>query len=302
MSTSSRLTGVLKTSQEILFDDTSRFVFFSDCHRGDNSKADDFANNSEIYSSALEYYYTRGFSYIEIGDGDELWENDSFSTLFLAHKDIYLLMRKFHREGRLYMILGNHDIFKQNRNFVRKNLFKYYNTQTGGFEPLFDNIRIHEGLILRYYGTPYRIFVVHGHQGELFNDRLWPLARFFVRYLVRHFRLLRDNNPISPARNASRAEIIENNIMSWVKANNQMVIAGHTHRPAFAKPGEIPYFNDGCCVYPAYITCIEINGGEITLVKWSGKKLYSRLPEITRDIVAGPERIQNFFVRSIYRY
>ena len=30
-------------------DSLPKFIFFSDCHRGDNSYADDFANNSNIY-------------------------------------------------------------------------------------------------------------------------------------------------------------------------------------------------------------------------------------------------------------
>lgn len=56
------------------FDDTSKFILFSDCHRGDNSFADDFANNRNIYFHALKYYYIEGFDYCELGDGDELWK------------------------------------------------------------------------------------------------------------------------------------------------------------------------------------------------------------------------------------
>jgi len=295
MSTFTRLTGVYKAAEEIYFDDTSRFVFFSDCHRGDNSKSDNFAPNRAIYLSALDYYHTHGYIYIEIGDGDELWENDRFSTLLHAHRDVYSLMQKFHGEDRLYMIWGNHDIVKQRKRFVQKNLYKYYNPITQKIESLYDNIKVHEGLILRYYGTPYKIFVVHGHQGDLLNDRLWPLARFLVRYIWRRFELLRYRNPISPASNASRMNIIESNIKHWIKANNQMVIAGHTHHTAFARPGEIPYFNDGCCVYQGYITGIEIQKGEIMLVKWSQRSGANGRPEITRDIVAGPEKIHAFF-------
>lgn len=295
MSTSRRLTRVFKASEEILFDDTSRFVFLSDCHRGDNSKADDFAPNRTIYSSALDYYYTNDYTYIEIGDGDELWENDLFSTLLQAHRDVYLLMQKFYKAGRLYMIWGNHDIVKQRRNFVQKNLFEYYNPITQKFEPLFNNIKIHEGLILRYCGTHHKIFVVHGHQGDLLNDRLWPLARFLVRCIWRHVECFRRRNPISPARNISRMNAIENNIINWVKANKQLVITGHTHHSSFAKPGEIPYFNDGCCVYPNLITGIEIRNGEIMLVKWSQKPSNNRRSTVTRDIIAGPEKIQAFF-------
>lgn len=294
MSTFTRLSKTLKASEEILFDNTSRFVFFSDCHRGDKSRADDFAPNRDIYTSALDFYYGRGFTYIEIGDGDELWENDRFSTLLQTHRDVYLLMRKFHMENRFYMILGNHDIVKSSRKFVERNLYKYYNSSTDEFEPLFPEIKIHEGLILKHKDTQNKIFVVHGHQGDLLNDRLWPLSRFLVRYVWRHIELFHYRNPLSPARNASRLNIVEDNIFGWVKNTNRMVITGHTHRHAFARPGAVPYFNDGCCVYNGYITGIEIQNGEIMLVKWSSSLDISGRTSVEREVLAGPKKISDF--------
>ncbi|MBN1262191.1 MAG: serine/threonine protein phosphatase, partial [Anaerolineae bacterium] len=74
MSTSSRLSGVLASAPEIPFTDDDRFIFFSDCHRGDNSWADDSAHNQSLMFHALQHYYREGFTYIEVGDGDELWE------------------------------------------------------------------------------------------------------------------------------------------------------------------------------------------------------------------------------------
>jgi hypothetical protein len=43
MSVASRLSEVLESSEEISFDNFSKFILFGDCHRGDNSWADDFA-------------------------------------------------------------------------------------------------------------------------------------------------------------------------------------------------------------------------------------------------------------------
>ena len=80
MSTSNRLTEVFNSSKTVDFDDSSKFILFSDCHRGDNSWADDFAHNEKLFFHALSYYYNEGFTYIEIGDGDELWENKKFKT------------------------------------------------------------------------------------------------------------------------------------------------------------------------------------------------------------------------------
>ena len=86
------------TSAKVIdFDDSSKFILFSDCHRGDNSFADDFANNRNIYFHALTHYFNEGFQYCEIGDGNELWENLSFKSIFDAHQNVYLLLKLFHR-------------------------------------------------------------------------------------------------------------------------------------------------------------------------------------------------------------
>ena len=44
-SSKKRLDHAFKTAKVLDFDNDSKFIFFSDCHRGDNSFADDFANN-----------------------------------------------------------------------------------------------------------------------------------------------------------------------------------------------------------------------------------------------------------------
>ena len=54
-----------KNAKRIKLNCDSKFIFFSDCHRGDNSYADDFANNSNIYFHALRSYLENDYSYIE---------------------------------------------------------------------------------------------------------------------------------------------------------------------------------------------------------------------------------------------
>jgi hypothetical protein len=65
-----RLSQAFKSARVFPFDDASRFVFFSDCHRGDNSRADSFVGNKELFLHALTHCYREGFTYIEVGDGD----------------------------------------------------------------------------------------------------------------------------------------------------------------------------------------------------------------------------------------
>ena len=74
-----------------------------------------------------------------------------------------------------------------------------------------------------------------------------------------------------------------------------MLIAGHTHRPSFPKVGEPMYFNDGSCVHPRCITSIEIEKGEISLVKWSMMTRQDRSLYVEREVLEGPVKIDDFF-------
>lgn len=297
MNTSKRLTDVYKSSKEIPFDDSSRLIFFSDCHRGDNSWADDFTRNRQLFLHALNYYYHQGFTYIEVGDGDELWKNRHFSQIRHAHGEIFDLLKAFHAKERLYMIFGNHDMIKKSKSFVQKNLQQYYDYYTGQYEALLPGMEPQEGLLFRYSGTSNTLFVVHGHQGDLINDTLWLLARFLLRYIWRQLELLGFKNMISPVGNSDKINLIEKRILDWVSLNKQPIITGHTHKPMFPAPGRLPYFNTGSCVHPGYITGIEIQAGEILLVKWKLRTREDGVLKIGREVVSGPQKLQDFFDR-----
>ena len=74
----------------------TKLIIMSDMHRGDGTGADDFVHNSLIYRCALEYYLENGFTYAELGDAEELWENDSFNQIYITHMPVYELLAKFH--------------------------------------------------------------------------------------------------------------------------------------------------------------------------------------------------------------
>ncbi|MBC8264345.1 MAG: metallophosphoesterase family protein [Anaerolineales bacterium] len=300
MSTSKRLTEVFRSAEEIPFDDSSKFVLFSDCHRGDNSWSDDLAHNQILLWHALKRYYEDGFTYIEVGDGDELWENKKFEDIRKAHSHLYWQMRQFHQENRLYLIWGNHNAdWKEPKN-VEKHLYGFHNERTGENEPLFDGLTAHEGLVLRHSDTGNSIFVVHGHQGDLLSDRLWRLSRFFVRYIWKPLQMLGIKDPTSPAKNFKKRREVEQKIIGWIEAavapnDNQMIICGHTHRPMFPQVGEPLYFNIGSCVHPRCITGIEIQGGKIELIKWWVKPDdESGMLRVTKETKMGPKRLQDF--------
>lgn len=295
MYTYTRLNQVYNSSETILFDDNSKFVFFSDCHRGDGSKADNFIKNRDIYLYSLKHYYEKDFTYIELGDGDELWENDHFSDLFKTHVEVYLLLQKFYTNKRLYMIWGNHDVFKSSRSYVKNTLNRFYDYTAKCYKALYRGIEINEGLILHYKNTPYRIFVIHGHQGDILDDVFWPFSRFLVRHFWRLFEILKYNKCINTTKRKERMIAVQSNIKRWSKNNKKMIIAGHTHKSAFPAPGQIPYFNDGCCINKGYITCIEIQDGCIMLVKWARHMGSNRVASIRREVMAGPKKIEDYF-------
>jgi predicted phosphodiesterase len=297
MSVDKRLTEVFRSSQEIPFDDGSKFILFSDCHRGDNSWADDFAGNQNLFFFALQHYFDNGFTYIEIGDGDELYENKRFSIIREAHSNVFWLMREFYNKGRFIMIHGNHDMERSDPMVVAKTLNRYsdHGRAKGKEEPLFEGIRVHGGLVLKHDPTGGKIFLAHGHQGDGINDRRWKFGRFWVRYIWKPFQLFGFNDPTRPAKNYRRRSKLEEKIQAWVEKNHQPAIFGHTHRPYFASEGQPPYFNDGSCVHPRCITGIEIDRGNIQLIKWWLCPDKTGRLCVTREILEGPRKVASLF-------
>ena len=110
-----RLLEAYQAAKVIPFDASSKFIILSDCHRGQGNSADNFLPNQEVYCGALEYYLANGYTYIELGDGDELWENRNQQTIIQTHTNAFQLLSKFYQAGRLHMIYGNHDIVKRRK-------------------------------------------------------------------------------------------------------------------------------------------------------------------------------------------
>jgi predicted phosphodiesterase len=294
-SSKSRLDNAYKTAKVIDFDNTSKFILFSDCHRGDNSFADDFANNRNVYFHALKHYYTEGFKYCEIGDGDELWENLSIQPILEAHKNVYMLMKLFHQQDRLHMIWGNHDMVYRDANYVKKHLFTYFDKKLGEDVPLFPNIEYHEGIILKHSETNQKLFLTHGHQADWWNYLFWKWSRFMVRVLWKPLNVMGIADPTSPAKNYSELIKVERRTKKWITENNNLVtIVGHTHRPRFPEPGDIAFFNDGSCVHPRSITGLEIENGEISLIKWQIDTNDDGVLQIVRVLLEGPRKLIDY--------
>lgn len=292
MSSSKRLSRAYNQAEIVPFNDHSKFIFFSDCHRGDNSFADDFANNRNIYYHALKHYYLQGFTYFELGDGDELWENRHFEEIFEAHKNVFKLLRQYHLENRLYMIWGNHDMVYKDPEYVKNHLSSYFEPIDESDKDLFQGIRYHEAIRLQHEDSGQEIFLAHGHQADTWNYTFWRWGRFLVRVLWKPLQVWGIADPTSPARNYKELIKVERRIKKWILQNDMLpTMIGHTHRPRFPEPGEIPLFNDGSCVHPRSITGIEIENGEISLIKWQIATKEDGTLQIVRILLEGPQKI-----------
>ncbi len=302
MNTEKRLSKAYHNAMKLLFDDNSSFIIFSDIHRGDDSVSDEFTRNQSILLHALDYYYNQGYVYVEAGDGDELWEHKNFKHIRLAHSDIFKVLKKFFDAGRLIMLYGNHNIYLRDMNYVKNNLYQFYDEYNQTKVDLLKGITPIESLLLKNKSTNQEIFIIHGHQGDFINDQFWPVSMVLLRYFWRFMHVVGFENPSSPAKNLYRRHKVEKNCKRWIKKNKMMLICGHTHRAKFPKANELPYFNTGCCINTRGIPGIEITKSQIQLVDWRIAADDDGVLRIKRTVVRGPEPIDKYDCRnsSIY--
>lgn len=298
MFTDERLTFAYKHAKTEFFDKKSKYIFFSDSHRGDDSISDEFARNQNVLLHALDYYYNNGYTYVEVGDGDELWEYPDFKLIRLAHNDIFFMIKKFFDDNRLILLYGNHNIYLKNKCFVKRFYYQYHDEFSRVKKDLLYGIVPIEALVLKYKENDQEIFIVHGHQGDLMNDQLWYISMLTLRYFWRYLHVVGFHNPASPARNQFTRHKVEKAYKEWIRRHKMMLICGHTHRPRFPKKGELPYFNSGCCIHTKGITGIEITDGKIMMVDWRVRADHKGILHIERYVLRGPEPIERYNLRN----
>lgn len=262
------LESIYLKSKVISIDKSSKIVIMSDCHRGDGNLEDNFSKNEVLFNGALKQYFKNGFTYIELGDGDELWEVDDIEKIISSHKSTYKLLDNFYKDDRLVMIFGNHDFEKSKS----KKLYKKY----------LHNLNIYESLVLDYEGK--KIFLLHGHQVSLLNTRFLKLTKFFVRHVWKYLERVGINDPTSAAVNNSIQNRTHNKLVKFSKNAGVLLISGHTHKPSLKD--DVTYANTGSCVHPNGITALEIEYGHIMLVKWKMDASYEGDAKVVREVIS----------------
>ena len=279
-----------------------KIVCMSDMHRGDGSGADDFAQNSLIYRCALEHYLENGFTYIELGDAEELWENDNFDQIYITHTSVYELLAKFHdpdpAKTRYLKVWGNHDLYWKDNEAV--------------YRTLFPDIEIYEGIVLNN-----TILLIHGHQADTkCSGEIAVFSKFFVHNFWPDLQRCGVKDPTRAALNPGLCNEVDKRLHEWASRNDQgiaAIIAGHTHRAVFenlslterryleskVKTDGIKiknqpdgsYYNTGSCVHQLCITGIEItfeNGPQLRLIKW-GQATEGKALTIQRTVLEETE-------------
>jgi UDP-2,3-diacylglucosamine pyrophosphatase LpxH len=297
MKTEKRLTIAYKNARVEYIDEHSKYVFFSDCHRGNGSHQDEFIKNRNIYLFALDQYYKDGFTLVEAGDGDELWEHPKFKVIKNAHYHVFQSMKRFYDEDRLIMLYGNHNNYLKDPRYVEKNYFTYYDDYRKKDFDFLKGLKACEALLLKNRQTGQEILTIHGHQGDFANDQFWIFTMLSVKYFWRHLHAFGVKNPASPVKNVHKRHKIEKNFSKWILKHETMLICGHTHRYKYPREGEPPYFNTGCCIYPTTVTGIEIISGMIQLVRWKTSYNEDGLLRIQKEVLRGPDRLGKFDIR-----
>ncbi|MEO6914962.1 MAG: metallophosphoesterase, partial [Chitinophagaceae bacterium] len=204
---------------------SSKFIVFSDQHKGAGDLADDFHPAEKNYQTALDYYFENGFSLINLGDCEELWECKP-QVAVDYNKSSLKKESKFLNASRHYRVFGNHDL--EWKYAIQQNLY---------LKPIFgDSLKIYEGILLRfpYNEQTYSIFMTHGHQGDIKSDgnafSKWVVAAIWTpiqRYLEINLNSLSDSFGL-----VDRHNII---MSDWSGTQKNIVfISGHTHKPVFA--------------------------------------------------------------------
>lgn len=244
--------------------DRDRYVILSDLHKGDRTRgSDEFQINEALYCQALEHYLGQDFRLVLNGDIEEGWKSRYEDILAAYEHSAFALEREFVRRGpgHYLRIYGNHDMDWADPAQVDRHL-----------RPLLGPVQVHAAVVLGE-----RLMITHGHQGDLDADRLAWISRHFVRHLWKPIQRLLDFSPRRAARNNVLALKREKLLSLWARAHRVLLIAGHTHRPYMPDPLRTepvafdpgPYYlNDGCGVHHHSITGIEIDQGELRLVKW----------------------------------
>ncbi len=287
--------------------DDAKIIIFSDHHRGLKDGADDFVNCEQIYLKALEHYNMKGFTLVLLGDVEEFWECVP-ALVMKKYKDVLGSETQFYKDARLVKIWGNHDDQWQEALFRMATLPRSLK-DLRVYEGLVIELKDEKS------NKEIELVLTHGHQGTLSSDKFAGISRWFVRWFWRPIQqVFKIKLNATPATSMELQSKHDRDMYRWAQSReNTILICGHTHHPVFMSDTHLDdllakkkadsqavsdaeiekikkvstqlkvdkktpcYFNTGCCSFEdGDITGIEIEGGEVRLIKWdmeSGREI-----------------------------
>jgi len=170
--------GIEQKTKSVKFIDVQlsqdKFIIFSDQHKGNKSWADDFKRSEINYVAALNYYEAQGFTFINLGDSEELWKFKA--TDLIKSNDGTLKAEAAFHPARYIKTFGNHDVIWKDKFAVAFYLKKIFP----------GTLTVYEGIILNVIDlhVPIHIFLTHGHQGDMMSDNnclsTWLVAHVWM--------------------------------------------------------------------------------------------------------------------------
>ena len=222
-----RLARLLNHAVHLPLNAESRIVVFSDLHLGNGGRKDDFLKNGPLLQYALEHHYEKhGYILVLNGDVEEL-QRFYLKDIRRQWASLYGVFDRFHRQGRLYKLLGNHDLALE---LGRK--------RSAGSYP------VHEALKMTLEDQV--ILVFHGHQSYRYLRTFILLSGFLLRWVA---------NPLgiknySVAYNSRKKYTVEKRAYHFARSHRLLTLIGHTHRPLFeslSKLEQLKYRIEAMC-------------------------------------------------------
>lgn len=281
-----------------------RYVIFSDLHLADRINGiDEFAPNEMVLCHALQHYYDEEFHLVLNGDVEEGWEARPRRIRDAYRDTVYALERKFAEKGEPWhiRIWGNHDNIWANPDKVKKHLWPEI-----GPVNVYPGIRLGENIFIAH-GHQGELISDSGawisepmlRFGWRWVQRLTRMtsaraatnnlirntrAEYLYRWGVKHgqmivaghthramFGYLPERNDLINHMRRLEATLADNPLPYQARATidhlRKTVAKGRRRR--HSGENRLPvYFNSGSCVHTNGITCLEIDRGEIRLVRW----------------------------------
>jgi predicted phosphodiesterase len=283
---------------------SDKIIIFSDQHKGTRNNSDDFTLSESSYLAALDYYNKQGYIYCNLGDSEELWKNQLLGVLksniatFEAEK-LFLLRNSYIK------VFGNHDLYWDNDPLAWYQLKRIYGQRFKVYEGIILRLLVnntplsiflthgHQGdlqsdgnwfskwFVSNVWG-PLQSFLRINPNTPAFSNQLksahnaimyaWTAKQSNLALITGHTHQPVFNSLTHLERvyiHLERAK--KNNDVSTVQILEAELLAGKVSGESSPRidNSKNTYFNTGCCCFnDGDITGIEIENGDIRLIKW----------------------------------